>query len=276
MHGAETRIASCAPKRRSLRRLVGGAILLLCGAISGLAHAQHALGFNVDGGVASYRDDLLVPRALSGPRLGLGVTYAGMLGPGTLHVHLQLAAAVGIDRDAYLGLVLDHALGADYVFDLGLRRGGPRLALGPSLGIDTDVLGVSDWDDSHAYWLALRWIGLTLRATTPAWRGSRWDLTVELPLFGLLSRPPVYRMNQMDALDEPSFYIFDVQRDPKPVWLPDVQQLRVAVDLWRDASAGLVARGWAVGAEARIVHAADPRSAFAFRTTLRFSAVWEL
>lgn len=251
------------------------ALAILCAPRADADQPHHALGFTLDAGVASNRDDILVPRALSGPRLGLGATYAGLLGPGTLHAQLHIAASFVLDRDAYPGLSFDHAVGADYVFDLG-RSADIRFAFGPALGADTDVLAVSAWDDAHAYWIATRWLGVAWRAFAPAWRGLRWDLSVELPLFGLLSRPPSYRMNKQDALNHIGFFIADVQRDPRAAWLADIQQLRLALDLWRSDSSNFVPSGWAFGAETRIAHVADPRSAFALRLTFRFSATWEL
>jgi hypothetical protein len=251
------------------------ALAILCADRAAADQPHHALGFTVDAGVASNRDDILVPRALSGPRFGLGATYAGLLGPGTLHAQLHIAASFVLDRDSYPGLSIDHALGADYVFDLG-RGADTRFAVGPALGADTDILAVSGWDDAHAYWIAMRWLGVSWRAFAPAWRGSRWDLSVELPLFGLLSRPPSYRMNKQDAMNHLDFYFVDVQRDPQAVWLADVQQLRLALDLWQSRSSNFVTNGWAFGAETRFAHVVEPRSAFAFRLTLRFSATWEL
>jgi hypothetical protein len=236
---------------------------------------RRTLGFAVDTGVASNRDDLIVPRASSGPRLGLSGRYAGVMGPGTLHVQLHLAAAYVLDRDGNPGLAIDHAIGADYVFDLG-QRDGLRQAVGPAIGADTDVAGLVSWDNAHAYWIATRWIGVSWRAHMPAWQGWRWDVGIEVPAFGLLSRPPSYRHNKQDALNHVGFYLFDVQSDPTPVWFTELQQLRVAVDLWKGDSANFVARGWALGVETRFAHAVEPQSAFAIRTTLRFTATWEL
>jgi hypothetical protein len=237
--------------------------------------SRHALGFAVDLGVASTRDDILVPRAFSGPRLALELRYVGLLGPGLLQAELHVAAGYLLDRDAEQAIALDHAIDVQYAFPLD-EKAAFQQALGPALGVDTDVAWLVSWDNAHAYWIATRWLGAAWRAFVPAWAGFRWDLAAELPLIGLLSRPEGYRHNKQDALDRVSFYFFDVQAHPKPVWFGELQQLRLTVDLWHSASNSFVAHGWALGAETRIVHATEPRSAFAFRAGLRFSASWGL
>jgi hypothetical protein len=237
--------------------------------------STHALGFAVDLGVASTRDDILVPRAFSGPRFALGSRYDGLLGPGILHAELHVAIAYLLDRDTDQAIAIDHAIDVHYVFPLS-QHAAYQHALGPALGVDTDVAGLVSWDNAHAYWIATRWLGVAWRAFAPAWPGFRWDISAELPLLGLTSRPETYRHNKQDALDQVTFYLFDVQAHPKPVWFGELQQLRLTVDLWHSASTTFVAHGWALGAETRIVHAVEPRSAFVFRTTLRFSAEWGL
>ncbi|HKU42675.1 MAG TPA: hypothetical protein VJR89_31165 [Polyangiales bacterium] len=237
--------------------------------------SQHALGFSIDAGLSGNRDDLLVPRMSSGPRLALGPSYDGQLGPGALHVELHVAVAYVLDRDGYPGVAFDHALDAYYVFELGSAF-GMRHALGPALGLDADIAGLVSWDDAHAYWIGTRWLGVAWRAHVAAWRGARWDFAAELPVVGLASRPDSYRHNKQDALNHVSFYFAEVYEDPQAVWWAQLQQLRLSVDLWHSASSGFVVSGWALGAEVRVAHAAEPGSALAYRTTLRFRAAWGL
>src|SRR5689334_53216 len=126
---------------------------LIASPVRAQEETSQALGFDFAAGLASVRDDLLVPRAHTGVRLALGPRYAAAFGPGSLHAELHVAAAYVLDRDSYPGVAFDHALDAQYVFTL---RAIGRLhhALGPALGVDTDVLGLISWDDAHAYWIA--------------------------------------------------------------------------------------------------------------------------
>lgn len=251
------------------------ATALSIGVTSARADApRQALGFAFDAGLGTSRDDILVPRALSGPRLALGPRYAAALGPGLLFAEWHLAATYELDRDGNQGVAFDHALDAEYLFPLA--QGSALLhALGPALGWDTDIAAIVSWDNAHAYWIASRWLGAGWRAVTPAWAtGYQWRFAAELPLIALLSRPPEYRRNKQDAMTHPGFYFFDVHGDPDLAWVAQLQQLRASVDLWHGAGQGLIAEGWAVGSEIRVVHAVDPASAWAVRTTLRFSMSW--
>jgi hypothetical protein len=248
--------------------------LLTVGSTSVRAEAPtQSLGFAFDAGLATSRDDILVPRALSGPRLALGPRYAAALGPGVLFAEWHIAAAYELDRDGYEGVAFDHALDAEYLFSFA-QGSALTQALGPALGWDTDIAGIVSWDDAHAYWIASRWLGASWRAAAPAWLGYRWRFFAELPLLALLSRPPGYRSNKQDAMTHLGFYFFDVHADPDVVWLAQLQQLRASVDLWYGRSAGLVPEGWAIGSELRVAHAVDPASAWAVRATLRFSMSW--
>jgi len=260
------------------RRYVHPVLLhvLVLGAASARADApQQALGFAFDAGIATSRDDILVPRALSGPRLALGPRYAAALGPGVLFAQWHIAAAYELDRDGNQGVAFDHALNAEYLFPFAQGSLLPQ-ALGPALGWDTDIAAIVSWDDAHAYWIASRWLGAGWRAVAPTWAGYRWRFAAELPLLALLSRPPGYRSNKQDAMTHLGFYFFDVHSDPDVAWLAQLQQLRASLDLWHGRSTGLVPEGWAVGSEIRVAHAVEPASAWAVRATLRFSMSWGL
>ncbi len=184
------------------------------------------------------REDLLRPLRSTGPGLAIGVVWerraVGSLqtadlawGPSyLLNRFSQRAISIGLEgRYQYLRRVIE--LGADTTLSLGGR-----------VRLQNFLWYHVDWDDSHLYWLTGHDMG---PAAAIERRAGRFDLTATLsaPLLALVSRPAAERTNKVDALDRPSFFFTEPNR-----------QLRLAtVNQYRGGSIGLTAapsrrEGW--------------------------------
>jgi hypothetical protein len=234
---------------------------------------DHALGAELALVTSATRDDLLVPLAHTGGGAALGIGYLGRVGPGLLDLSARMGLGVEADRNDALAAAVEQGLGLRYLFPLR-PLGRWRLAVGPSAGLDADVSYFGDWDDAHAYWLAEAWLGGGARAWRPIRDRWRVDLAGELAVVGLQSRPPSYRLNKQDPLDDPSFWLVDVYDDAEPGWIADWQLARVRIDLSRTDETSFVTRSWRVGVELRLSRSSEPETAFAAAAKLVVGKAW--
>lgn len=260
--------------------MLAGGWLLAATALAGPPASAPRAAFSVglDVGVRAARDDLIVPLASTGPAVGLSAHFLVESGPGLLDSGLRLGMAALFDRDGRPAAGLFHALRLGYLPVVRRSRASWSLAVGPLVAWETDVLWLAKWDDAHAYWMGRRWLGVAARAWRPLSDRMRLDVTAETSLFGFESRPPAYRYNNKDALDQPVFYFADVNRDARFGTFLDWQALRLEADLafipQARARRARVPSGWSIGVEERIAHAGSPASAFILETTLRAAYAW--
>jgi hypothetical protein len=256
--------------------LAGAQMAIAAGAAGARAQEpKRAIGAELALVASSVRDDLLVPHAQSGGGLSLGGGLMSRLGPGLLDFGARLGLAVGADRLGARGLALEHGLGLRYCLLLRSTETW-RVAAGPGAGIDADVFFFGDWDDAHAYWMGVSWLGAAGRAWRPLGRTWRLDLTGELGLLGRASRPPTYRLNKQDPLASPGFYFRDVYRDADAVWIGNWQLLRARIELSPTQGRSWITRAWRFGVELRMARAADPEAAFALALKLVAAKSWGL
>ncbi len=270
------------PARLTLRGMLPGCCLVTAVALGGAPAApapapRGAFSVGADVGVRAARDDLIVPLASTGPVVGFAAHFLVASGPGLLDSGLRFGVAALFDRDGRPAAGLYHALRLGYLPYVHRAPDRWSLAVGPLVAWETDVLWLAKWDDAHAYWIGRRWLGIAARAWRPLGRTMRVDVTAETSLLGFEARPPAYRYNNEDALDQPVFYFADVNRDARFGTLLDWQAVRVEADLgWVPGSRkrAVVPTGWSIGVEQRVAHASSPASAFILQTTARLAYAW--
>jgi hypothetical protein len=263
-------------------KLAGFACLLLAvAALPETARAddpvpRHTLSVGLDLGVRSARDDILVPRASTGPSVGFAGRFLGTVGSGIVDSGIRFGLGILLDRDGRPAVSLSDALRLGYLHIVRRSTDAWSVAVGPLLAWETDVNWFAKWDDSHAYWLGRRWLGAGARAwrrVSPAWRV---DAAGELNLVGVEARPPAYRANKQDAFTHLSYYIATANSDAELGSILDWQALRIEVDLSRTRSPAPVAAGWSLGVEVRFAHTERPAMSFVVESNLRLAYAWSV
>ncbi|HSO38847.1 MAG TPA: hypothetical protein VLT33_40230, partial [Labilithrix sp.] len=234
------------------------------------AVAQQALALGTALGVRAVREDSIVPRASTGPSLHVLGRFLGTYRSVVVDAGLRFGFAALFDRDGHPAAAISHGLRLAALPIVKSDADRWSLAVGPTLVWSTDAVWFAKWDDAHAYWLGRRWLGPGARAWRSLSSGWRMDLSGELSLVGLESRPPAYRTNKQDALTHLSYYFADVNRSAEAGWLLDWQAVRVALDLHRSRGdrGTTVPSGFGLGVEARFDHTERPAAAYLFETTL--------
>jgi hypothetical protein len=239
------------------------------------AHAKQAVNVGWDIGIASFREDLLVPLAFSGIGTHLGGGYELR---GQLHgfeADLSLGAAYAWNRFEHPALQLNHTLGLGYVHALE-RHEACSWWLGAGLRNETLLHFIESWDDAHGYWMASWSLGPIVEHERQLWPRGWLEARAEAGLFGLISRPPAYRLNKQDALTHIEYHFNRSFHDPKGFSPLDVQLIRLSALVRFRRATQHHGEGFGLGFDFRFARAADPLPASSMYSGLRLAYGWGL
>jgi hypothetical protein len=101
-----------------------------------------------------------------------------------------------------------------YLRDAGAPRvGGLQLRAGAALVAHVDNMYFLDWDDAHLYWLSSYGVGPAVSLHRTLDGAQTISVEVELPVVGLLGRPPVERFDKVDDLVRIGAWFTKANRD---------------------------------------------------------------
>jgi hypothetical protein len=239
------------------------------------AQTDHTLTLQWDVGLASFREDLLVPLTFSGIGTHIGGGYELRGQRHGFEADLSLGAAYAWNRFEHPALQLNHTLGLGYVHALE-RHEACSWWLGAGLRNETLLHLIESWDDAHGYWIASWALGPIVHHERQLWSRGWLEARAEVGLFGLVSRPPEYRFNKQDALTHVDFH-FNRSFD-SPDWFSplDVQLLRLSALVRFRGATKLHGQGFGLGVDFRFARAVDPLPAAAMYSGLRLAYGWGL
>jgi hypothetical protein len=224
--------------------------LCLAGARPRAAPAAQTLELRPSAGVASVRDDVLVPLAFTGPALELDLRYGRSAGATQGELGLRGGLALLRDRFGHDAANLHGELGATV---LRAVAGGWRV--GGVSRLQQDLAYLYKWDDAHGYWLTAWTIGPAVARERAIGSAGVLVARADLALAALASRPPARRLNKQDALTHVGFYFDRLAADPQLLSPLAFQHVRAELG-WRREPVDRA--GWTFGAEARFSRARDP------------------
>jgi hypothetical protein len=179
-------------------------IFLLCGSIfakepNSLPHNEMGYCLSLSNG--SVRDDLLIPLVFSGPKIMIGTDFKHNYDRFLLDNSFDISVLLLTNRFTHKtgGLKLNLSSSLLYPFSDGKIMAGPMFT-----GQINDFL--SSWDFSRLYWLTSYSLGACLKCEKPLTDKSSIDLKLQVPIFGIVSRPPEYRFIQQEALKHFTYY----------------------------------------------------------------------
>lgn len=165
------------------------------------------------------RDDVLAPLRWTGWGGELALAYERIWESGLLRVSGALPVAIVENRYGYEGAAVSPELGVQYTHAVARLPGASRLALGGRLRGRMLAQFYYDWDEEHLYWLTTYDISPMARFEKAF--GERHAISAEagIPLFALVSRPPVIRYYKIDSFPHAGPLIAKVHEKMRPASL---------------------------------------------------------
>jgi hypothetical protein len=173
-------------------------------------------------GSTSARDDLLVPLGFTGPAIGLGARYSLAAGRQRAEAELQLGIGLLHNRFDHQAEQLSHGLAAGYRYTLANGS-----ELGGIVRWHDELSYLESWDDAHGYWLSQLVVGVTARDARMLRSAVALEMSADLALFGVVSRPPARRTNKQDALTHVGYHIDRLGEGTQLAWIGNTQSLRI-------------------------------------------------
>ena len=250
--------------------------------VCGISQAQDAgatadpvrfLGFHLDAGLHSFREDLLVPLGFNGPGLSIGGIFTRQNGNAFFNIRLRLGVAYLKNRFSQEAGLATLELRPAWLWKLDPREGtgGFWGGICVPLQINSD-LGLHSWDDSHLYWLTTYSIGPAGEWRKSLTQKSTAVVRMETPLIGWVSRPPTYRFNKQDALTSFSFHLSEPNRSLHFETVDNYRAVFLQMFLKREAGRSL----FSYGLEFQYNYCNVPKKVYILNTSMILSYQWRI
>jgi hypothetical protein len=176
------------------------------------------------------KDDLNSPLRWDGTGSGLGISFTSCR-PKLIHeVNLIICASGQENRYKYKGYTLDASLG--YILSCKVSPAGLENTIYPGAQIrwEARVNFFKDWDDSHIYWFSTYEFGPYLKWSNDHFEKQNISLSMQLPIFAFISRPPENQYTDQPPLIKPSYYFNSINDDLRIVTINNYFSLRILAD----------------------------------------------
>jgi hypothetical protein len=233
--------------------------------------SQH-LGIHFAGGLASYREDLIVPLGFNGPGLSLGSTYTRQGEEGLIRALFSFSAGYLKNRYSHEAYVIRFELHPSWVRKLTQHYRFGDLWGGVSLPIQMNNLFLESWDDAHLYWLTTYSLAPAIEWQKQISQRDKAVVRMEVPLVGLVSRPPAYRHNKQDALSHWTYHFTEPHRSLHLETPETYRGLFVRIGLTHEMGHSLLNLGW----EFQYHYCRRPQDIRAMNTSITISYQWRI
>jgi hypothetical protein len=251
--------------------------LLVCGPASAEAEQEpakrtHHLGVLLGSGIASYREDLIVPLSFDGPAFFLGAHYTSQTEQRCLQIRLRFSAAVLENRYSHKAYAAGIELRPTWTKRLTGQGGGGQLWGGFGLPLQMTNLFIDSWDDSHLYWLTVHSLAAVLEYRSVIGPLGESSLSIELPVVGFVSRPPAYRHEKQEALNHWTYHFSGPNKSLRFEGLWEFQSPLVQIMIRRGSQGSLLR----VGLELQLDHATEPEDIWGINTRIVATYQWRI
>jgi hypothetical protein len=192
--------------------------------------SRHYLKFSLPIIHNQVKDNLVAPLRWNGTGSGLGIAYLAA-GPKIIHEVCFMVNFSGLkNRYKYNGYALEAFMGYSLNLRISEEVLGGDLYLGSHIKWNGNINFFRDWDDSHIYWLSSYEAGPSLKWSYDYKEKRNFSVTVQIPLFALISRPPEYQYTDQPPLIEPSYYFKSMNENLKLVTVNKFYSFRLQAD----------------------------------------------
>lgn len=230
------------------------------------------LGIQFNGGIDSYREDLLVPLGFHGPGISLGANYSRSKEKNLINIRLKFNMGYMRNRYSHDAVMLGLELRPSWIKKISFHPKYGELWGGISIPMKMNDVFIFSWDDAHLYWLTT--YNLALATEWQKEISQKFDAAVrmEIPLFGWISRPPTYRYNKQDALNHFSFYFSEPNKSLHFETLENYRSLFIQMLFKREMRRSMLN----FGLEFQYHYCRVPKKIWGLNTTLLISYLWRI
>jgi hypothetical protein len=241
----------------------------------GIAHGSSQgkyLGVYLSTGVASYREDLIVPLGFDGPALSLGGIYWQQNEKDLFQARLKFGLGHLENRYSHEAWGLMQDIRLSWVRHLKKHPKYGQFWAGGSLPLQMNNLYFESWDDSHLYWLTAHSLAgafMWQKRVTPK---NDLSVRIEVPFFGWVSRPPSYRYAKQDPLDHITYHYSEPNKSLHFETLDTYRSLYIQMLLKREIGSSL----FHIGLEFQSFYFSRPQKILGLNTFLVLSYQWRI
>jgi hypothetical protein len=258
-------------------------LLILCvtSALGELSRAQGMaqsssqgkhLGLYLSTGIASYREDLIVPLGFNGPALSIGGVYRQQSENDLFHVRLRFGLGHLKNRYSHEAWGLMQDIRLSWVRHLKEHPKYGQFWAGGSLPLQMNNLFFESWDDSHLYWLTAHSLAgafLWHKRISPK---NDLSVRIEIPFFSWVSRPPTYRYAKQDPLDHFTYHYSEPNKSLHFETIDTYRNVFIQMLLKREMGRSL----FHVGLEFQSYYFSRPKKILGLNTFLVLSYQWRI
>ncbi len=230
------------------------------------------VGVYTSTGIASYREDLIVPLGFHGPYISLGGVYTQESGTNLVGVRLTVGIGYLKNRYSHEAWVLTQDLRLSWLKKLKEYPNRGTFWGGISLPFQMNNLFFESWDEAHLYWVTSHGLAGAVQWEKSVSSRNRLSVRVEAPLFEWVSRPPTYRYDKQEPLNHLTYHYSRPSKSLHLETIDTYQDVFLQVVLKRKMGGSLMGAGF----EFQYRHCSRPEDIYGFGTRLLFTYQWGL
>jgi hypothetical protein len=232
---------------------------------------QH-LGIYFSSGIASYREDLLVPLGFHGPSLSLGGVYTCRTEKNLVHIRLRIGLGYLKNRYSHEAWVMMLEIRPSWLRKFAEHHRYGEFWGGICFPLQMNNLFVESWDDAHLYWLTAHSLGAAFQWEKRISQENHSVVRMEIPFLGWVSRPPTYRYNKQDPLNHWTYHLTEPNRSLHLETLETYRALFIEMLFRREVRRSLLSLGF----EFQYSHCRKPEKIWGLNTSIILSYQWRI
>jgi hypothetical protein len=236
-----------------------------------LAPFKH-LGVDINCGLASYREDLVVPLGFDGIGLSLAIVSSRQSEKNLFSTRVRFGLGYMQNKYDHEALVVVQDIRLAWVKKFTATQRYGEFWSGISLPLQMNNLFWGSWDDAHLYWLTAYSMGAALHWRKGFSGNEQARIRIEFPIINWISRPPKYRYTKQEPTASFSYHYSEPNKSFNFATLNTYQALFIQA-LWQKIKKRSLLN---IGLEFQYNHYSEPERIWGFNTMLIFSYQWRI
>lgn len=236
------------------------------------SNKSHHLGINFNSGLASYREDLVVPLGFHGLALSLGAIYSRQTEKNLLYARLRIGLGYLKNRYDHEALILIPEIRFSWLRKFAATPRLGEFSGGICIPLQVNDLYWGSWDDAHLYWLTAHSLGVSFQWQKKISTKNLALVRMEIPVINLVSRPPMYRYTKQEPINHLSYFFTEPNRSLHFETIDTYRALFVQILLSRQIKRSLLN----LGIEFQYNYFSQPKEIWGLNTSIVLSYQWRI